>query len=454
MLAIKFNKSRVIAHLALAVFSIAGCALAFLYDSSGTFSEALALGSGYVALLWLVLTLLIGPFNLWRKRRNPVNIDLRRDVGIWSGIMGILHVIFGFQIFNDGDILSYFFSKKSDGYTLPQADFFSLSNYTGLVATLILLVLLVTSNQLSLRWLKGKPWKFIQRFNYPLFALVIIHTFGYQVLQLRENIFTYSVIFLSMAVLITQLIGFIVVMGRAEDRDRKHETVVTPEKELARAKMARRQFLIVGGTAMLGGLTVGIFAGQSLFSGKQTKSGNAVAATLPQPENPASTTVPAPAATPTNGTGATTTNPTPANGRNRGNNRGSGTDSNPAPVTTTPPSAATTPPAAANSRSIVLASAASLAPGNAMKFTTPDTNESAFLIRETDGSVKAFSGICTHRPYNLVFDSGQQALVCDLHNVPFNIATGAPVRRPASRALKSFKVSLDNQGNIIYTRNA
>ena len=95
-------------------------------------------------------------------------------------------------------------------------------------------------------------------------------------------------------------------------------------------------------------------------------------------------------------------------------------------------------------------SSASLAAGAALQFTTPDTNETAFVIHEKDGSVKAFSGICTHRPYTLVYNTSQQALVCNLHNVPFNIITGAPTRSPARTALQSYKVHVDSQNNIVY----
>ena len=47
-----------------------------------------------MSLCLLCVTLLIGPLNLLRKRLNPVNIELRRDTGIWAGITGCLHVVF------------------------------------------------------------------------------------------------------------------------------------------------------------------------------------------------------------------------------------------------------------------------------------------------------------------------------------------------------------------------
>src|SRR5215210_701616 len=88
---------RIPTHLGLVLFSLAGCFLAGLYGPNNTLSETLAIGLGYVSLVLLAATLLIGPLNLLRQRRNPVNINLRRDTGIWSGITALLHVLFAFQ---------------------------------------------------------------------------------------------------------------------------------------------------------------------------------------------------------------------------------------------------------------------------------------------------------------------------------------------------------------------
>lgn len=46
---------------------------------------------------------------------------------------------------------------------------------------MILLALLSTSNDASLRWLGTPGWKSLQRWNYGCFGLTVAHTFGYQV---------------------------------------------------------------------------------------------------------------------------------------------------------------------------------------------------------------------------------------------------------------------------------
>ncbi len=465
---LKLNRNRWLTHLALLIVSILACGITFFYLPTGTLNEILTLGLGYVALLFLAVTLLIGPLNLVRKRRNPVNIDLRRDVGIWSGITALLHVVFSFQLYQNGDILGYFFTSTPTGYSLPKPDLFNMSNYTGLIATFVMVVLLFTSNQLSLRWLKGKRWKLIQRFNYLLVIMTLVHTFGYQAFNVRESYFVWGVIGLSLVVLVAQLGGVVVWMNRTKQREEalaasaglvpvgtaNLQPVTTAN--LSQPALARRRFLMLSGGAILGGFAIGIgfdrvLSGShaedtSLAEAPSASTTVGVSATAAAaPPTTGITTGRQPATTGTSAVGqsggATTAKPTTA----------ASTSSSPTPTASTA-SGATSTTAAAGARSIVLAKAGSLAVGSALKFTTPDTGESAFLIKETDGSVKAFSGVCTHRPYPLVFDSSSHMLVCDLHSVPFNIVTGAPTRNPARTALKGFKVATDSQGNIVYNQ--
>src|SRR5947209_7788512 len=105
------RRDRLVTHLVLAFITAVGCALAFIYDPSGVIAEPLSLGLGYVSLVYIVASLLIGPLYLARQKRNPVNLFLRRDVGIWAGATALVHVFFSFQIFAGGQILLYFFQQ-------------------------------------------------------------------------------------------------------------------------------------------------------------------------------------------------------------------------------------------------------------------------------------------------------------------------------------------------------
>jgi sulfoxide reductase heme-binding subunit YedZ len=136
--------------------------------------------TGYVALGLLALTLVIGPINLLLRRRNPISSYLRRDVGVWTAIVSVVHVIAGFQVHGppgalDERILRYFFARDGS----PLLDTFGLGNWTGLAATMIVVGLLAISSDVALRKLKFRRWKWLQRLNYLLFALVVAHAIYY-----------------------------------------------------------------------------------------------------------------------------------------------------------------------------------------------------------------------------------------------------------------------------------
>jgi sulfoxide reductase heme-binding subunit YedZ len=130
----------------------------------------------------LSVTLIIGPWRILTRKSPVVSLDLRRDIGIWAGILGVLHAGVGQCVHLRGRPWLYYIYEKPQDHLLPvRHDIFGFSNFTGLFAALILLALLVTSNDASLRKLSGPGWKSLQRWNYACFALTALHTFGYLV---------------------------------------------------------------------------------------------------------------------------------------------------------------------------------------------------------------------------------------------------------------------------------
>ncbi|PZR19699.1 MAG: hypothetical protein DI539_13095 [Flavobacterium psychrophilum] len=173
-----------------------------------------SMATGYVAIILLASTLLIGPFNVYKKRFNPISTDLRRDIGIWCGLIGLLHIVIGIQV-HMGNIWLYFFKAVEgiNGYQLRD-DVFGIANYTGLLAGVILLVLLFLSNDFSLQWLKTKRWKTIQRWTYILFALVLTHGILYQVIEKRMIIIIVLFAGIMMLPAIAQTIGFLITKSK------------------------------------------------------------------------------------------------------------------------------------------------------------------------------------------------------------------------------------------------
>jgi methionine sulfoxide reductase heme-binding subunit len=128
------------------------------------------------------VTLIIGPWRTLTRRSPVLSLDLRRDIGIWAGILGVLHAGIGQCVHLRGRPWLYYIYEKTQEHFLPvRHDMFGFSNFTGLFAALILLALLATSNDASLRKLSLPGWKSLQRWNYACFALTVLHTFGYLV---------------------------------------------------------------------------------------------------------------------------------------------------------------------------------------------------------------------------------------------------------------------------------
>jgi sulfoxide reductase heme-binding subunit YedZ len=165
--------------------------------------------TAYPALVLLAATLLIGPWNLLRSKRTPVSSDLRRDIGIWAGILGIVHTVVGQNVHLRGRPWLYYVYEHPKAHLIPlRHDLFGFSNFTGLISVLLLLLLLATSNDYSLRALSTPRWKQLQRWNYLAFALVGFHAFGYQSIEKQDTPFVAAVVTSVAITAVMQGLGF------------------------------------------------------------------------------------------------------------------------------------------------------------------------------------------------------------------------------------------------------
>lgn len=183
----KRAKDRILRHHLPFAFAC-GASLFTLYSTARSDSWAfrLSLATGYVGLALLGATLVTGALNVLRDLRNPVSTDLRRDLGIWCGLISLGHVVIGLQV-HLGNMLLYFFHEAGEAKRLvPRFDLFGFANYTGLIAALVVVLLLALSNDASLRSLGRKRWKFWQRWNYAVMGLVVLHSIAYQILERRQ----------------------------------------------------------------------------------------------------------------------------------------------------------------------------------------------------------------------------------------------------------------------------
>ena len=175
---------RIRRHCLLAAIAVATVALAYALIPSPDTRHRLSMSSAYSALAFLVASLSLGPWNVLRSRPNPVSFDLRRDTGIWAGLIALFHTGVGLTVHLRGRMWMYFLKRLHPPKL--QTTQFGFANYTGLIAALLFLALLLVSNDVSLRSLGIKRWKTLQRFSYVAFALTIAHGVAYQLIEKRH----------------------------------------------------------------------------------------------------------------------------------------------------------------------------------------------------------------------------------------------------------------------------
>jgi sulfoxide reductase heme-binding subunit YedZ len=142
----------------------------------------LSFATAYPALALLAATLMIGPWRTLAGKAVVISLDLRRDVGIWAGILGVAHTGIGQCVHMRGRPWLYYVYEnwRAEHWQPVRHDLFGAANFTGLFAALVLIALLATSNDASLRKLGTPGWKQLQRWNYGCFGLTALHCFLYQ----------------------------------------------------------------------------------------------------------------------------------------------------------------------------------------------------------------------------------------------------------------------------------
>lgn len=188
-------------HIQLGLLALASVALIFVLlgfsperwvDHSGLKADwprwRLSVALAYTALGFLAATLMIGPWQALFRQRPAANFMLRRDVAFWAGGLALAHMALGLFIHADGLKFWWIFltTRPTLENPLPlHYSWFGLANYTGLVTALLISLLLLISNNAVLKRLGVPLWKALQRLSYMVFALVIVHSFSYQIVEQR-----------------------------------------------------------------------------------------------------------------------------------------------------------------------------------------------------------------------------------------------------------------------------
>lgn len=196
---------RIKRHLILAAFAAGGTALIYLATAPPDFRHRLSMATAYSSLLFLCATLLLGPWNTLRRSPNPVSFDLRRDIGIWAGLLAILHTAVGLTVHLRGRMWMYFLKQR---HPLKfQTGQFGAANDIGLISALLFVMLLAISNDISLRTLGIERWKSLQRWTYAAVGLAVVHGILFQLVEKRH--LPWVLVFAALSIFITavQLAG-------------------------------------------------------------------------------------------------------------------------------------------------------------------------------------------------------------------------------------------------------
>ena len=192
-------------HLTLAALALALVGLGYAVSPPPDIRHRLSMATAYAGLMFLAVSLCLGPWRVLRKRPNPVSFDLRRDVGIWAGVLAIAHTVVGLTVHLRGRMWMYFL-KRLHPPALQDTQF-GAANFAGLAGALILLLLLAISNDVSMRRLGTQRWKSMQRWIYAAFAFTVLHGIAYQVVEKRRLPWVVVFFALTIAVVAMQLAG-------------------------------------------------------------------------------------------------------------------------------------------------------------------------------------------------------------------------------------------------------
>lgn len=201
---LSYWQRRTARHWSIAFATLASTALFWwLFSARRDLISHLSIATAYPALFLTGAAILLGPWNVIRGRANPVSFDLRRDLGIWAGIMALLHTGIGLNVHLRGRPWLYFVNEKHH----IRAGMFGFGNYTGLVAALLFVMLLAISNDLSLIRLGARRWKALQRWTYVAVALTAAHGVAYQDVEKRTLWFRLLIYAAFAAILALQVAG-------------------------------------------------------------------------------------------------------------------------------------------------------------------------------------------------------------------------------------------------------
>lgn len=132
---------------------------------------------GDASLLLVAAAMVLGPLSRL-SRRLSVLLPYRRELGIYAIVLAAIHtliILFGWVNLDLMRLFGFEFHPDLQRYVMLRHGF-ALANAVGIFALLYGIVLAVTSNDRSMRFLGNSTWKFVQQGTYVLWWLSVAHT--------------------------------------------------------------------------------------------------------------------------------------------------------------------------------------------------------------------------------------------------------------------------------------
>jgi len=145
---------------------------------------------GFLAYFYLMITLSVSPISTilrrWWNMKYAISLTLiRRQLGILTWVFAFLHIFkFYERVWNmyleffsqDQNLFQFLLvSLQGKNGTIFWMDTWAYSMWT--IGIIIIIALVLSSNNYSQKLLGGKKWKRLQRLVYPLFLIVVLHIY-------------------------------------------------------------------------------------------------------------------------------------------------------------------------------------------------------------------------------------------------------------------------------------
>ena len=208
-------------HSVLIAFTAVSFGIAAISGPGAAAADRLSIVSAYLCLLLLGAALLVGPSHAIRKCKPLTNSYIRRDIGIWAALNGLLHFYLANILAMNYEYLGiYVESAPAPPSPELRSELYSWGTILGYVIAVLFIILLVLSSDWMLRIVGLKWWKRIQRASYLGFLFTCMHAFVFQILESREAFWVVVVLLVTLLVIFVQGIGIIFIkkwhMGRPQ----------------------------------------------------------------------------------------------------------------------------------------------------------------------------------------------------------------------------------------------